>query len=163
MNQLVNLLYKPLDDESIINALESQGLAIPELDDNYALKGTVDTGKSRFGIEFIFSGKDNEASNGSEMPVLVNISIYKDYQEDLISDVKWSDSYVSIREKIGVEPRYGDQYIDEMKIWRLPRHDDKEILVCFDFSDDMSEIRTFVLAAVTPGTMLGTIPLSENN
>jgi len=149
IDNVIEMLYKPMDGDEIIKMLDAFDLKIPELDDSYTVGSQVNSDKASVGLSFTFQELD-EDNNNQGSPVLMRSTVFSDTTLSLPFDIKWSDSYEEVKKKIGFSPKYGDKYIKTMRIWLLKRTDERDYRVAIRFDKELSEILGFVILHFLP-------------
>lgn len=149
IEDVIDLLYLPMDSDIVISALDSLGLNLPILDDSYITEGDVSTEKSDLGLEFTFKEISGEtASQGS--PLVFQSFVHEEYPHDLLYGIKRSDSYAVVKEKIGSSAAFGHKYLKSSRTWKLVREDGKPYAISIRFDKSMEQIVAFALYAFPP-------------
>lgn len=145
VNDLIDLLYTPMTDNAMIEAIETLGINLPT-DADHSSEDEIETiDDNNVGIILTFR-EIQGFSNADGDPLLGGIEIGKHCAIELPYLIKRSDSYVEIVKKIGKPATYKDDFDDEMMIFPFVRSDGKRYAMCIAFSDEeLITIRSFVI------------------
>lgn len=124
-NELVKLMYSPMSNNKVIEAIESLGLEQPLIDNDYEEEGAVYVeDPENSGITFIFKEIDGYTKNGE--PCLVQIDFEKDIEIKFPYNLTPLDDYKTCCKKLGKKADFiNKKFIKKAKMWLMESTIDK--------------------------------------
>jgi len=133
-NEILELMYKPMYDEKVLEMMEKLEMKVPELDEKYQIEERVTINSSSKEILFAFKELDGYTRDG--IPSLYKVEIIgKDYNITLPFNISYEDNYKSCCDKFDSE---GEQLRANGRRWRI-KHDNNPLLIVIRFSNEQLE------------------------
>jgi len=143
-DELIMLLGEPMDSKTVIDTLDSLELPQSSIDEHsYEDREVVVYGQETVGIDFVF--EENILSQNG-IPVLDNISFYKNYNEIVTNGLTMHVTYQNIIQKLKQKPLYMNKFLPTSRIWVFSREDGIKYFFSADFKDDaLADLKSIVI------------------
>ncbi|SFV64433.1 hypothetical protein MNB_SM-4-1163 [hydrothermal vent metagenome] len=138
-NEILDLMYKPMYNDDVLNMMEKLGMKIPELDEKYQLEEIVDSATDDGTIDFEFSELNGYSKDG--IPSLSKIEIVRSKLSSLPFDISDNDNYDICCKKIGEEGHKVRRAT--ARRWEITLNNLK-LLVVINFSSEQLEEISFL-------------------
>jgi hypothetical protein len=132
-NEILDLMYKSMYDEKVLNMMEQLGMEVPKLDEKYELEERVSGRTNDEQIIFDFEELDGYSKDG-----IPSMSMSEFKKSDLVSlpfNIKYEDNYKLCCEKFESE---GEQLRANGRRWKI-KYNNNPLLIVIRFANERLE------------------------